>query len=260
MKRVSLWISILLLLATVFASFSVAQSKATQTVAQPSGLLITELKVKSGIAGSELEYFLKTTFLPAMKKGGEKEFSVWKTAVFGYGEKYFLISPLQNLAAYDNPAPYWKGLGNEGSLALMSASSRLIDSSRTYSLVGQPNLTIETKPGYALKMGVLVTNQVAPGREAEFERNSKEVMNIIRKTNAKGFMTSRLGLGGNPNTFTTLVPFDSFADMANFEPAFIKALADAKLSPEAGVVVHREYEVISAIPGLSLEPTQPAAK
>jgi hypothetical protein len=264
MKRVTIYLCIttLLLLATTLAGLGLAQSKPAQTAAPPpSGLLITEMMVKSAAGGVEFEHLLKTTLLPAMKKGGVQQFSVWKTAVFGYGEKYFLISPLQNLAAYDNPAPYWKGLGAEGALALLAAASQLVETSQTYSIVEQPNLSIAPKPDYVYKMGVLVTNHVSPGREAEFEKNSKEVMNVIRKTNAKAFLTSRLGLGGDPNTYTTLVLFDSFADMANFEPLFMKAMAEAKLSPEAGVVVHREYEVIRGIPELSIEsPAQAAAK
>jgi hypothetical protein len=126
-------------------------------------------------------------------------------------------------------------------------------------VVDQPQLTIEMKPGYAAKWGGC-HKCCSPGRDQEYEKISKQVMAAVGKTNAKGFLTSRILLGGNPNEYQTFVPFDSFADMDKFGPAFAKAQAEVKLIPgsEAGVVTSRMYTVVMNIPELSIQ--APASK
>ncbi len=265
MKRATVCLCIsalLILMSTALTGSSFAQAKKAQTAAPApaSAMRIMELKLKSGM-GLEFENWLKTDIVPSLKKSPIAFFSVWKIEQFGDPDKYYLVLPMTPMAQLDQPNPFMKQMGPEGATALMAKIQRFVDSSRFYFLEGVPGLTVEPKPGYAVKFAVLVTNYVAPGREPEFERNSKEIMAIVAKTNAKGFMTSKLGLGGNPNQYSTLVPFDSFSDMGQFAPAFAKAVATAKLSPEAGIVTHREYEVIREISELSFEaPAQPAAK
>jgi hypothetical protein len=70
----------------------------------------------------------------------------------------------------------------------------------------------------------------------------------------------RLALGSNPNASTTVVLFDSFADLDTFGPAFMKAIAEAKLFPASGIVVQRGYQVISKIPELALQASAPAKR
>jgi hypothetical protein len=53
---------------------------------------------------------------------------------------------------------------------------------------------------------------------------TKELSAVIAKTNAKGALVGQIGLGGNPNAFITLVPFDSFDDIGKFPEAMAKAL------------------------------------
>jgi quinol monooxygenase YgiN len=115
-------------------------------------------------------------------------------------------------------------------------------------------LSIAPKPGYTPKIGVLVINSVAPGRTEDFEKSSKEVIAAIGKTNAKGCLAFKMVLGGDPNEYNSLVLFDSFADIQKFGPAFGKALTEAKLGPDAGTVIHREYTVIGYVPELSIQP------
>jgi heme-degrading monooxygenase HmoA len=249
-----------LLLTALFANFGFTQAKKAPSTAPPQAppYRVMAMQVKPGM-GIAWENFLKTDLVPALKKAGVHEFSVWKTAQFGGFGDYFLMTTMESLAALDGPNPLVKALGQEAAAALMAKLQTFVASGRSYVIEPRANLTIEPKPGYVLKMGVLVTNSVAPGRTEEFEKNSKAVMAAIAKTNAKGFLTARVGLGGDPNEYTTLVPFDSFADLEKFIPAFMKAAAEVKLLPEAGVVMHRKYEVISSIPGLSIEPPAPKA-
>jgi hypothetical protein len=92
---------------------------------------------------------------------------------------------------------------------------------------------------------------------ADFVRYSKELSAIIAKTNAKGVSVSQIGLGGNPSEFITLVLFDSFADIGNFQTAYAKAAAEAKLTPApAGTIVNNEWRVYRYVRELSIIPPQ----
>jgi hypothetical protein len=188
-----------------------------------------------------------------------KQSGVWKTAQFGDAGNYLLTSRMESLAELDGPSPLVKALGQDGVAALMTKLQRFVASARMYMITGQTNLSIAPKSGYVAKMGVLVTTSVAPGRTEDFEKNFKEVVAVIGKTNAKGVLTAKAGLGGNPNEYTTLVLFDSFADLEKFVPAFTKAAAEAKLAPQTGIVTHQEMAAISNIPELSIQPAAPKA-
>jgi heme-degrading monooxygenase HmoA len=264
-KRTSVYLCIiatLLLLTAVIPAIGFTQGSKAQSAASPQqpAYRITAVTVKPGM-GLEFENVLKSDVLPAMKKAGIKQSGVWKTVQFGEAGNYLMTAPMQNLADLDNPSPLVKVLGQNGMAALTAKLQRFVAGAHMYMITGRNDLSIAPKPGYVVKMGVLVTTSVAPGRTEEFEKNFKEVVGVIGKTNAKGVLTARVGLGGNPNEYTTLVLFDSFADLDKFVPAFMKAAAGAKLASQAGIVMHQEYATISNIPELSIQPpAQKAAK
>ena len=106
-------------------------------------------------------------------------------------------------------------------------------------LIDRPDLGIAPKPDYALKIGSAGDPQRRARTHEEFEKSAKALVAVIGKTNAKAILTGKIALGGNPNDYYMFIAFDSFADLGNFVPAFAKAMAEAKLAPETGVVVHR---------------------
>jgi len=258
MRRSSLYLCItlgLLLLVAALTNFGFTQSKKTQSTAPPQeqAYRIITVTVKPGM-GPEWENFLKNELIPAMKKGGVKQYGVWRTAGFGDPDNYLLTSPMGSLAELDDPSPLVKALGQDGVAALAAKRQRFVANARTYMITTKTNLSIAPKSGYVLKRGVLATNTIAPGRTEDFEKNYKEVVAAIGKANPKGVLTAKLGLGGNPNEYTTLILFDSFADLDKFVPAVGKALAEAKLAPQTGIVMHSERTVIMNIPELSIQP------
>ena len=121
----------------------------------------------------------------------------------------------------------------------------------------QPELIPGFAPAldYQRKLAVSARSIVAQGHNADFVKNAKEVSAVVAKTNAKGVLVSRIGLGGNPDEFITLVLFDSFDDIGKFSAAFAKASAEAKLAPlPAGTVAHSEWRVYRYLPALSITP------
>jgi len=255
MKRGSIYLCIFaaaLLMAITFADFGFAQAQQAQT--QEQAYQVFSIKVKSGM-GMEWAAFLKNEVIPMMKKIGVKEFQTWNTAI-GDPDECVMLLPLKNLSELDGPGPF-ASAGQYEAAALMGKLQRMVDSARFSIIEAQNDTTITPKTGYVPKIGVLATNTVAIGREEEFTKVSKAVTAAIGKTNAKGMLSSKMALGGNPNTYYGLVLFDSFADMEKFGPAFVKALMEAKLPPETGVVVQREYTILRYVPELSIQPIAP---
>ena len=195
---------------------------------------------------------MKKDFIPAVKKGGVK-LGASKTKEFGVGDRYMFTWPITSLTEMDGPDPFEKALGPDGLVVLLANIQRCVEGTRTFMLNIREDLSNPPAQGYVHKMGVLVTNTVAPGRTDELEKNTKEMAGVIAKTNAKGFLVGKVGLGGNPNQYLSYVLFDSFADIEKFIPAYVKALAEAKIVQQPGVVTSTTMEVYGAIPEMTIE-------
>jgi hypothetical protein len=243
-----------LLIAAGFTTFGYSQAKPAQAAAAPQAqtvMRVLDVQIKPGMS-IEWESYLKNELMPSMKQSGLQMLAVFKTAQFGKYDNYFLISPLTGLAQLDTN-PLVERLGAYGAASLMAKIQQFVDSSRSYMITGRSDLGIAPPSGYAMKMGVLARTAVAPGRTDDFEKGTKEMMAVIGKTNAKGVLVSKVGLGGNPNEYLTYVLFDSFADLEKFPQAFQKAAAEAKLAEQsAGVAMYAEWSVIVLDPNLSI--------
>lgn len=244
--------------ALLFAltSFAYAQNPPAQQSYQ-----VTTVQVKPEM---EREYgdYLKNEAIPALQKGGVKQRAVWRTATFGEGGEYVFLTPIESLAEFDNPNPVVKALGQEGAAALWAKRQRLVSSSRSVQITARPDLGVAPKADYAYKLGVGVITNVTPGRTDEYEKYVKDLSATLAKTNAKGVLVGKAGLGGDPNSYRLMVLFDNWADLEKFQAARAKAAAETKLTPAAaGVVAHSEWRVYRYVPELSITPTpQRAAK
>jgi hypothetical protein len=243
--------AIVVLLAFTFTSITLAQNKpSSDTQQQPMG--VTVIKVKPGM-DLEWENFLKKDLIPIMKKGGTKWLGVSKTNVFGKDTIYLFLWPIQDMAELDGPDPISKAMGPDGLALVLSNMQRIVASNHTFLMNTIPDLSIPPKQGYEVKMGVLATVSVTPGRSDEYIKRTKELVAAIGKTNAKAVMSGRVGLGGNPNDFISFVAFDSFADLGQFPQSMAKVMEETKLSPEAGLTTHIEYTVLKMAPELGIQ-------
>ncbi len=216
---------------------------------------VTITQVKPGMGG-EFGDYLKNDANPALQKGGVKQRTVWTTATFGEGGEYVFLTPIESLAQFDNPGPAVKALGQEGAAALLAKRARLISSSRIVQVTARPDLGLAPKADYAYKLGVGSNVSVTPGRTAEYEKYVKDLSATLAKTNAKGVLVGKAGLGGDPNSYRLMVLFDNWADLEKFQAAYAKASAETKLTPAAtGVVAHAEWRVYRYVPELSITPT-----
>jgi hypothetical protein len=252
--------SITKLFAVLFVAATLATLAFAQTPPAQQTYSVVVVQVKPEMGG-EWQDFLKNHANPALQKGGVKQRSVWTTATFGEGGEYVLVTPIESLSQYDNPSPVVKALGQEGETALLAKRQRLITGYRTFMITARPDLGVAPKAGYAFKLGVGATVNVTPGRIADYEKSLKDLSAALAKTNAKGVLVSRVGLGGDPNSYITLALFDNWDDVDKFPAAFAKASADAKLAPPAaGIVAHTEWRVYRFVPELSIIPAAQKAE
>ncbi len=239
-----------LLVAALFTNFGFGQDEAATPA--PQLYRMTAIQVNPGME-YEFEYFVKADFVPALKKGGVQQFNVWSIDIFGEDGKYLFVSPLGSLGALDD-SPVVKAIGQESMGALLRRLRQLTASMRSVAILWRPDLGTDLEPGYVPKLGVLITNTIAPGREQEYEENFKKVAAIIGKTNAKGVIASKIMIGGITNEYTALIWLDSFGDIERFAQAFMKGLSEAKLPLQPGVLVKQQIEVYRNIPELSIQP------
>ncbi len=242
--------------ALLFAltSFAYAQNPPARQSYQ-----VTTIQVKPGMGG-EYQDYLKNDANPALQKGGVKQRAVWTTATFGEGGEYVILTPIESLAQFDNPSPVVKALGQEGAAALLAKRARLISSSRDVLITARPDLGVAPKADYAYKLGFGANVNVTPGRTAEYEKYVKDLSATVAKTNAKGVLVGKAGLGGDPNSYRLMVLFDNWADLEKFQAAYAKASAETKLTPAAaGAVAHSEWRVYRYVPELSIAPAQQKA-
>lgn len=244
--------------ALLFAltSFAYAQNPPAQQSYE-----VTTVQVKPGMS-SEYVDLQKKEMIPALQKGGVKQRAVWTTATFGEGGEYVTLRPIESLAQFDDPHPLVKALGQEGAAALLAKRARLISSSRVVQITARPDLGLAPKADYAYKLGFGANINVTPGRTADYEKYLKDLSATVTKTNAKGVLVGKAGLGGDPNSYRVMVLFDNWADLEKFQAAYAKASAETKLTPAAtGVVAHTEWRVYRYVPELSIAPApQRAAK
>lgn len=245
---------IVVLLAFTFTSITLAQNKPASD-AEPQAMYVSMVKVKPGM-DLEWENFIKKDLNPILKKGGIPQMSVSMTNVFGKGTIYIFLIPVQDMSMFDGPAPIAKAAGPDGLALMLSNMQRTVESSHTFLMTTRPDLNIPPKQGYQVKMGVMATISVVPGRQDDFIKRTRELIAIIGKTNTKAVLTGSVGLGGNPNDFIIFAAFDSFADLGQFPQSMAKAMADTKLTPETGMVTHVEWTVLKMAPELSIHSTE----
>lgn len=212
---------------------------------------ISYMQVKPGMA-LEFEQFIKSS-LPALKQMGIPWLETFKTANFGVSDKYMFLTPLQDAADMDAELSASQSNVPVGIISMMSAIQRMVVQSNTFMLIPQTDVNIPPQEGYEWKLIANVTIGVAPGKDLEFRNGIKRVMTAIDKTDVKGVLLGRVGLGGNLDQYILTVLYDSFADMMQNQPAVQRELAATDLTTMNGVVYYRESEIMTRVPELCLQ-------
>lgn len=238
----------ILLLMTVFMSSGFA----TEKKESPQLYKLSYVQVKPGM-GLEFEEFIKS-IIPTFKNLGLTEMYISKTTNYGMSDKYTVLMPLDTPEAMDAEIAAQKSSVPVGIVAALSAIQRMVVSSHDLMLIPQPDFNIPLAEGYKVKLIVNFTVDVVPGRDDDFKKGLKKVVDALGKTKVKGVLIGKVGFGGNMDQYIMSVFYDSFKDMAANEPAIQKELAALDLDFLTGAIQSRKSEVYIEIPELCVEP------
>lgn len=270
MKRIPIFTVLMAALLTFAAcatsgtdtqSAATSSSTASTATTPPQMFSVSVIRVKPELV-TEWEAFLKTESLPAYQKGGVKQRETWVTATFGENFEYVFVTPIADLAQYDSPSPLIKALGEDGARAYRAKAARFIVSFHTFAIQRRLELSLDPKPNEPLKLAVVTSVNVAPGRAPEFDSLLKnDLLPVIKKAELKGYLVSQVMLGGDAYEYLSLAMYDSFAEIGKGSP-YVKVLgqdgANKLLQKGTGIVTHAERKVYRYVPELSL-PQPPKA-
>lgn len=236
-----------------------------QSAAEPAKgemLQIAVLKIKSDFV-TEWLAFQKNETIPMLKKAGIPRRDAWQTAVFGEGSMYAFVTPIENFAQYDGDAPAVRALGAEGAQAYAEKNRRFIESTRVYAEQTRPDLSNDVKMTAPPKLALLSDVQIALGKVPAYEALVKsDVLPVMRKANLP-YVVSQTILGGDVSSFTTLIFYDSFAEIGKGHPfqRILGAEGERQLTAKAaGIVTHVERNIIRYVPELSFATAPPTTR
>lgn len=208
---------------------------------------------------TEWQDLQKNVVNPALKKAGMKERSVFETAVFGESFEYVIITPITSLAQYDEPmSPLRKTLGEDDYRDYVAKSRRCVVSAHTYADLARLDLSYMGKIATMTsppKLAVVNTVSVVPGRTAAFESLVKsDILPVMKKADVIGYFLSQSMFGGDANAYTSVVFFDSFAEIGKGSP-MLRVLGPAGaaslFAKFNGIVAHQERVIARYNPDLS---------
>ena len=224
-----------------------AKAKPMADAPAPQWSSITVVRVKPDMV-ADWQDLQKNVVNPALKKAGVKERNVFETAVFGPSYEYVVITPITSLAQYDEPmSPLRKTLGEDAYRDYVTKSRRCIVSSQTYAELARLDLSYMGKMATMTgppKLVVVNSLSIVPGKVAAFESLVKsDVLPVMKKADVMGYFISQSMFGGDGYGFTSVVFYDSFAEIGKGSP-FLRVLGQAGsanfFAKFAGVVAHQE--------------------
>ena len=222
---------------------------------------ISVIRVKPDMI-AEWQDLQKNTVNPALKKAGVKERSIFETAVFGESYEYVVITPITSFAQYDEPVSLLrKTLGEDAYRDYVAKSRRCVVSVHTYGDLARLDLSYMGKMATMTgppKLAVVNAISVVPGRAAAFESLVKtDILPVMKKADVIGYFVSQTMFGGDGYGYTSVVFFDSFAEIGKGSP-FLRALGPAGAQTFflkfSGLIAHQERVVARYNADLSISP------
>lgn len=242
------FLSISLFLFAAFAGFAQEAVKP-----QLSRVSVTQVKPEMW---EKFQEFYKNETLPALKKAGVKQSTVWRSSnAIGNSYEFRVIQPIENLAEFDQENRLTKALGAEGRKAYDAKRRAMITGHHAYIVQSLPELGIQ--PNGTMTLRVRREVSVASGRRADYESYQKDLLPFLKKAGLKGRVVSRLRLGGDLNAYLTS---DHYASFAEYEKVTETLSKDEGYRPllasgrTTGVITHTEISIYITVPELSIVP------
>lgn len=233
-------------LLSLYAPVAVAQTP-------PVTWRVTVTRIKPEMRNEWLD-LQKNEVVPALKKGGVANRTVFASTAFGDTYEYTIVQPMGKFAEFDSPSSAAKVLGPEAFNRLAEKLRRCVDSSQSFMATRVDELS-NLIPG--AKPPAVVTYlrvRVAPGKMQEVRNLFKaEVLPIFKKQNV-GLTVTQRGIGADSNDLSFSSAYAKFADLDSGGPLRVElgAEGEAKLRAKfASLVTTMENIVRTRVADLS---------
>lgn len=228
-----------------------AKAKPMTDTPAPEWSSISVVHVKPDMV-AEWQDLQKNVVNPALKKAGVKERGVFETAVFGESYQYVVITPITSFAQYDEPVSLLrKTIGEDAYRDYQAKSRRCVVSVQTFADLARMDLSYMGKMASMTgppKLAVVTSLSVLPGRAAAFENMVKtEVVPVMKKADVIGYFVSQTVFGGDAWGYTSVIFYDSFAEIGKGSP-FLRVLGptgSAALFAKIGALIAHQERVIA---------------
>jgi hypothetical protein len=164
---------------------------------------------------AEWREFQKSQSIPLQQRGGMKMRDTWASgAPFGDGSTFVVVTEIEKFADYDQPPLPQRLLSGEALRTYQATNQRLVASNRNYAVQSRPELSIAPAANATIMGAVLTETTVVSGHTDQFEAYLKnDLLPVLKKGNALGYLVARTVFGGNANEYHSLQFFDSYADI-----------------------------------------------
>lgn len=182
---------------------------------------------------------------PALQRAGVPWRSVWRVAEFGNSYELQLVTPMTSLAQYDTGGPLARVLEPDRRLRLIDQLRRMTVSRKRYAIRYRPDVSVEADEVGGLSLARVTTVEIAPGRNADWERFMTSALPAFSGANLVFGVYERV-FGPGPASWLIVENYSSFAQLE--QPSLlVRAFgedADAASAQVAGVVTSIERTVL----------------
>jgi hypothetical protein len=198
----------------------------------------------------------KSQTIPMQQKGGIKSRDTWQSgAPFGEGNMFGIVTPIDKFATYDMPPLALRVLGDGPGRVYGDKLAAMTVARRTFAVQDRAELSMPPAPNVKFVAAILADVTIVSGHAAQYEAYLKDdLLPLLKKDNAAGFVVSRTIFGGNANEYHEVTYLTSFADVdkgpaqARLLNAAQRTAMAAKITPH---VEHIERTILRYVPDLS---------
>ena len=232
---------------------AVSLSTAAMAQTAPTRWRVTVTRVKPEMQNEWID-LQKNEVVPALKKGGVANRTVYATGLFGNAFEYIIVQPMGKFAEFDSPGAQAKALGPQANARLAEKLRRCVEATNSFMATRVDDLSNLTSDAANAPVVGYLRLRVAPGKMQEVRNMIKAEVTPIFKKQQVGLTVAQRGMGANANDLTFSTAYAKFADLDSGGPIMkeLGAEGNAKLVAKFnGLVTVIENNVRNRIADLS---------
>ena len=197
---------------------------------------VTIIHVKPDMVNEWRE--IEKSYVPDLKKGGQKSRTVYQTYIFGNSYEYVIVAPIDNFGDFDGQSPLAKALAPAALASRGEMLRKCVESSTSFMSTREVEISNLIQNDSIPPIFVSARYRIAPGKFQEFVNLMKsDILPVYKKAGVR-MTVARRSVGTNPNDLTINSYYKTFADWGG-GPLLTKQLgaeASAKINAKfAGV-------------------------